>query len=334
MADRVSTPIQGNATLDSSDLVSVIIPAYNVSRYIKETLDSVFAQTYPHYQVIVVNDGSPDTLELEEVLAPYRDQIHYIVQENRGLSGARNTGLRAAAGIFVALLDADDMWLPTYLEEQVRFLNTHPQYDLVYCNAQIIGDSIFAGKDYMSVCPSSGEATAMAIIMRRCHPWVNVLARTSALSSVAFDEALRSCEDFDCWIRFSVAGHRIGYHHTVLGLCRRHRESLSSNRVAMMQYKTRVLTKSLGLWAADSSEAKTIKYEIERTTASLDLMQAKTALRSSDIKTARDRFRAANRFFKSYKLSATVALLAISPGLVAAAFRLRIALFPSFGSDI
>lgn len=126
----------------------MIIPAYNVAPYIKETLDSVFAQTYPFYETIVVNDGSPDTLALEAILEPYRDRIVYITQENRGLAGARNTGLRAAAGSFVALLDADDLWLPNYLEEQVRYLSEHPERDLVYCDAEFFGEDISQAPSY------------------------------------------------------------------------------------------------------------------------------------------------------------------------------------------
>ncbi len=81
-----------------AERVSVIIPAYNVAPYIAQTLNSVFAQTKSAFEVIVVNDGSPDTAELEEVLRPFRDRIVYLKQENRGLSGARNTGIRAATG--------------------------------------------------------------------------------------------------------------------------------------------------------------------------------------------------------------------------------------------
>src|ERR1700756_654142 len=89
--------------------VSVIIAAYNVAPYIAETLNSVFAQNKAAFEVIVVNDGSPDTAELEEVLRPFRDGIVYLKQENRGLSGARNTGIRAATGDLIALLDGDDL---------------------------------------------------------------------------------------------------------------------------------------------------------------------------------------------------------------------------------
>ena len=131
-----------SAESNATELVSVIIPAYNVERYIKEALDSVFSQTYQHFEVIVVNDGTPDTPALEQILQPYLDRIVYLKQENRGLSGARNTGLRAATGDLVALLDADDIWLPDYLDKQVTYLRENPDKDLVYCNAEFFGDGI------------------------------------------------------------------------------------------------------------------------------------------------------------------------------------------------
>ena len=102
MSSTVSASTEEQNRIGTPGLVSVIIPAYKAARFIKETVDSVFAQTYPHRELIIVNDGSPDTPELESVLAPYRDRVTYIKQENRGLAGARNTGLRAAKGEFVS----------------------------------------------------------------------------------------------------------------------------------------------------------------------------------------------------------------------------------------
>src|SRR5262245_50161993 len=102
--------------------VSVIVPAYNVAGYISETLDSVFAQTFGDLEVIVINDGSPDSQGLEIALAPYLDRIVYIKQPNKGAAAARNTGIEAARGEIVAFLDGDDVWLPNYLELQVRVL--------------------------------------------------------------------------------------------------------------------------------------------------------------------------------------------------------------------
>jgi len=184
-----------------TERVSVIIPAYNVAPYIAETLSSVFAQTTSAFEVIVVNDGSPDTEELEEALQPFRDRILYVKLENCGLAGARNTAIRAAKGDLIALLDGDDLWMPQYIETQTRFLRCHPDYDLVYCNAELFGESIYAARYYMDVCPSFGEATAAATISRNCNVFVSVTARAEALGAIEFDESLRSCEDFDCLLR-------------------------------------------------------------------------------------------------------------------------------------
>src|SRR5215216_152427 len=101
--------------------VSIIIPAFNAAEFIGETLASVAAQTFKNHEVIVVNDGSPDTEDLERELKRYPARLQYIKQENRGAAAARNTGLRAASGEFVAFLDADDTWLPNFLEKQVAF---------------------------------------------------------------------------------------------------------------------------------------------------------------------------------------------------------------------
>ncbi|HKV38097.1 MAG TPA: glycosyltransferase family A protein, partial [Blastocatellia bacterium] len=105
--------------------VSVIIPAYNTAPFISQSLDSVLSQSFDDIELIVINDGSPDTPQLESVLGPYMDRIQYIKQENRGLPAARNTGIGRAAGEFLAFLDSDDIWFPDYLEIQVRFLEEH-----------------------------------------------------------------------------------------------------------------------------------------------------------------------------------------------------------------
>ena len=313
-----------------ADLVSVIIPAYNAAPYIKDALDSVFAQTYPPYQVIVVNDGSPDTPALEQVLLPYIHHVIYLKQENHGPSSARNTGLRAATGNLVACLDADDIWEPDYLEEQTRFLHEHPEYDLVYCNARFFGDSVYDGKEYMDVCPSNGEATSAAIISRRCHVFTSVTARRAILVSVGFDESIRASEDFDCWVRFTAAGHRIGYHRKILVQYRKHAASASANRTRMAEYNLKVLTKSLALWPEDSNEAQLLLRERAKTTAELERFRGKQALQNQDFPLAAAHLQAANGYYKSAKLSAVVVLLQLTPGLVRLAYRLRYSLFRAY----
>jgi glycosyltransferase involved in cell wall biosynthesis len=131
--------------------VSIIIPAYNVDEYIGAALDSVFAQTWQDFEVIVVNDGSPRTAQLEAALAPYRDRIVYISQENRGVSGARNTGIRAARGEFYAQLDPDDLWEPEYLSTQLETLRNSPGADLVFPNAVIFGEGPEVGRTFLEL---------------------------------------------------------------------------------------------------------------------------------------------------------------------------------------
>ena len=116
----------------SSPLVSVIIPAYKVAPFINETLESVFAQDLNDFEVIVINDGSPDTEDLEVALEPYKERITYLKQANLGAGAARNAGLRAARGTYVAFLDGDDIWFPIFLSEQIRFLETGDGFDLVF----------------------------------------------------------------------------------------------------------------------------------------------------------------------------------------------------------
>jgi glycosyltransferase involved in cell wall biosynthesis len=138
--------------------VSVIIPAYNAAEYIGETLDSVFAQTFTSYEVIVINDGSPDTEALEKVLKRYPANLRYLKQENQGAAAARNAGLRAAAGEFVAFLDADDIWFPHFLERQMALLKS-ANADFVYADARMTGDSPLAGRTFMELQPSRGDVT-------------------------------------------------------------------------------------------------------------------------------------------------------------------------------
>jgi glycosyltransferase involved in cell wall biosynthesis len=114
--------------------VSVIIPNYNQSHYLASAIHSVLRQSFKDFEIIVVDDGSTDnTLE---VLAQFSDQVVYLRQENQGLAGARNTGIRAARGELIGLLDADDEWRPDYLEQMLALSEKHPDAAVFYCMAQ------------------------------------------------------------------------------------------------------------------------------------------------------------------------------------------------------
>jgi len=113
-----------------SELVTVIIPTYNSAKYITEAVDSVLAQTYKNFEIIVVDDGSTD--DTDEVLKPYMDKIIYIKKKNGGPASARNRGIESSSGEFIAFLDADDVWLPEKLERQVEFMKNNPEVEIIF----------------------------------------------------------------------------------------------------------------------------------------------------------------------------------------------------------
>nr|WP_302831235.1 glycosyltransferase family A protein [uncultured Bacteroides sp.] len=121
-------------------IVSIVIPCYNQAVFLPETLDSVLLQTYKHWEVIIVNDGSPD--DTESIARKYMAmdcRIHYVYQENAGLSAARNNGIEQAQGEFILPLDSDDIIKPEYLEEAMKAFKENPQLKVVYCLGVMFG---------------------------------------------------------------------------------------------------------------------------------------------------------------------------------------------------
>ena len=118
-------------------MISVVIPAYNAGRFIRRTIDSVLAQTYTDYEIIVVDDGSTDNTA--EIVKSYGSKVRYIYQQNAGDGAARNTGIYAAKGEWIAFLDHDDEWLPEKLRLQMELLKRNPQ--LRWCAANFYKQS-------------------------------------------------------------------------------------------------------------------------------------------------------------------------------------------------
>lgn len=122
--------------------VSVIVPCYKQAEYLSETLDSVLAQTYPNWECIVVNDGSPDNTDA--IAKAYLEKDHrfkYFYQENHGLATARNNGIANSTGEYILPLDADDLIAPTYIEKAVDRFKHYPETKLVYCKGHTFGKS-------------------------------------------------------------------------------------------------------------------------------------------------------------------------------------------------
>jgi glycosyltransferase involved in cell wall biosynthesis len=219
----------------TSPLVSVVIPTYNYGHYIGETVESVLGQTYSPVEIIVVDDGSTD--DTRERLTAYGDRMRYIHQQNCGLSAARNTGIRAAQGEFVALLDSDDLWLPDKLERQVTVAVQQPDIGLVATERFAINET---GQrlDYVAEsCSREGlcELTVRDLLEFPAFSPSSVLARRDGLLTVGgFNEGLTAVEDMEMWVRIA-ARYRVVRLNATLTAQRFHSKSMSHQADSMLR---------------------------------------------------------------------------------------------------
>ena len=183
--------------------VSVIIPAYNQGDYLAEAIESVLAQTYSHFEILVIDDGSTDNTA--DVAKSFSDpRVRYIFRENGGLSAARNTGLKHASGELITFLDSDDLFLPEKLSTLKAEMENHPEVGLTAGQAIMIDDrSQRLDKMVDSPLP---ENPAQLLLGNPIHVG-SVLVKRAWLDQVEpFDESFRACEDWDMWIRLAKAG--------------------------------------------------------------------------------------------------------------------------------
>lgn len=302
---------------NDSPTISVIIPAYNTSQYIAEALDSVFAQTFSDFEVIVINDGSPDTEALERALLPFRDKIQYLWQENSGVAAARNAGIRIARGQYLAMLDSDDIWLPQYLEKQLAAITSSPDIAVSYTNARYFGDSPLSGKDFMSYFPSEGEVTFQSMIEEKVHVVGTSMALREAVVEVGlYDETLATSEDFDLWLRVAHAGWRIVYTREELFLYRRRGGCLSEDQIGFWASFLRAMEKIERSMPLTPYQREIVEDRCSFIRANLALYTGKQAFFDGDAEKAIELLASANAYFKSAKLSIALRLLRLAPKLM------------------
>lgn len=200
--------------------ISVIIPTYNHRDFVVETLESVFAQTFTDYEVIVVNDGSRDDTSV--VLRPYihSGKIRYFEQPNSGQGSARNRGLLEARGEFVAFLDDDDLWPTDKLSWQVDVGRRHPSAVMIYGFAEVFG-----GEFPVKICPSFDAPTGDVFGRFLSHSWTcspgQTLQRRDAVMELkGFDPTVSGADDWDLYLKLARLGpfhyeHRLALHYRV-----------------------------------------------------------------------------------------------------------------------
>ena len=222
--------------------VSVIIPIYQRAHLVSQTIESVLAQTYTDYEIIVVNDGSTDNTK--EVLACFGNKITTIHQENKGVSAARNTGINAAKGLYIAFLDSDDLWQPNKLEKQLAFFESNPKIGLVYSDAFFFNEKGVLPDKWTSVYPPPPVWQFLALFGRNFILTSTVVVRRECLDEVGlFDETLKSCEDYDLWLRI-IEKFPIYFLNEPLGYYRQSANSLDSNREQMLATNLRAREKA------------------------------------------------------------------------------------------
>lgn len=207
-------PVSYRSLSNNMKKVSVIIPVYGVENYIAATIQSVLAQTYTNFELLIINDATQD--KSIEICQKFVDpRIKIIHQANRGLAGARNTGIRHATGEYLAFIDGDDLWLPQKLEKHIAHLEKAPDIGVSFSRSSFINE---AGKLSTYLMPKLKEITTPYLLGR--NPVGNgsaAVVRSSvfeeikfqdnldgAVENFYFDENFSRAEDIECWIRISI----------------------------------------------------------------------------------------------------------------------------------
>jgi glycosyltransferase involved in cell wall biosynthesis len=241
--------------------ISVVIPAYNAARYLRETLETVSAQTHTDFECIVVDDGSTDNTQLLARKFLQTDaRFRVECRTNGGLPAARNTGLHRSDNTrpYVIFLDADDRWAPTILDRLRTLLETDPQAVGAYAMGRFIGPNgepirekvlETAGLHRRAIrkgcvvdVPIEDPTDFDALLYRNtiCTAGTLLLRREPLIKAGCFNETFKACEDWDCWLRLSTLGHFLFLPEVLLDY-RRHDANMSSDDDLMRFWKRQTL---------------------------------------------------------------------------------------------
>ncbi|MGY6530566.1 MAG: glycosyltransferase family 2 protein [Cyanobacterium sp.] len=243
--------------------VSVIIPVYNSETTVEQTLESVLNQTYPDFEVIIVDDGSGDrSIELCQKLLnknkqKFQGQVKFVHQKNRGLAGARNTGIRNSQGDYLAFIDADDLWLSEKLAYHVQHLDHNPTVGVSFSRSQFIDVEgkalgIYQIPQLTNITPDylfcrNPISNGSAVVIRR-ETLEGIKFQENLYGEVEdfyFDDTFRQSEDIECWLRIALQTnwHIEGIPNS-LTLYRVNEQGLSANVTSQYEAWQRILSKT------------------------------------------------------------------------------------------
>jgi len=243
----LNTDSTGHESQPATPAVSVVIPCYNSEKTIRDTAGSVLGQTRPDFELIIVDDGSKDgtAAAVQSIDDP---RIRYIRQENSGPSVARNTGIEAARGDYIAFLDHDDLWFPGFLEKTTALLDRDPEAVMVVTNQywqKHPSDNETTLHDCVELDNTRGEIFFMDIIRRNIiSTSACVVRRETLLECGGFDPELRVAEDYHLWLKIATLRKKIYVIAEPLGVSRRFvGDSLVKDKILMARYGLMCLDK-------------------------------------------------------------------------------------------
>ena len=236
--------------------VSGVIPAFNRWRLLAEAIDSVLAQSYRDFELIVVDDGSSDATASE--LAKLASRLQFFVTERRGVSAARNLGVSQSRGYYIAFLDSDDLWLNSKLERQTRFMDEHPEFHICQTDEIWIRNGVRVNPRAVHQKPS-GDIFSSSLELCLVSPSAVMMTKALFDRTGGFDEAFPVCEDYDLWLRIS-AQHQVPLIPDRLTIKRGgHADQLSRSIWGMDRYRILALQKVLRSNLDRSQEAAVLK---------------------------------------------------------------------------
>jgi glycosyltransferase involved in cell wall biosynthesis len=242
------------------DLVSVIIPTYNSAAYLGEAIQSVLAQTYPDFEITVVDDGSTDGTA--EALQPFQDRVRLFRQDRAGPSAARNRGILNARGNLIAFLDADDMWQPEKLARQVDLLNRHPEVVLCYTDFSRGPDGRPTAESQLKHYEHPGLGDAFYSLLRNnflVTPAVVVRREVLARAGL-FDPSLRGSEDIELWLRLARLGPFACVPEVLVGV--RRNAANTSKTLEFVRHQVRATQLMMLRWARDAAAARLLRRRL------------------------------------------------------------------------
>jgi len=229
-------------------VVSIIMPAFNSAKYIRESVNSVIRQTFDNWELIIVNDGSTDdTMNIADGYAASDLRIRLINQENKKLSAARNTGIANASGSWIAFLDADDLWVSDKLEKQLAIAETRPEVGVIFTDGfTFYDDSAKTATPYGTIAGSLSAGTIYKLEYQGNYiPVLSVIVKKKHVDEVGTqDETLNGCEDWDYWLRLAINGVSFYGMDDKLFYYRKHAANMSNDSYLMTLAKATVFVKN------------------------------------------------------------------------------------------